>query len=75
MQIPIGHGSKFQGVVDLITEKAIYWEDDLGKELRYEAVPDELEEVHKTEREMVERIAELDDDLIQKFLDNEEITI
>ncbi len=76
MQLPIGMESNFIGVVDLITEKAIYWVDDLGKELRYEAVPNDLKDlVAQNRAELVERIAELDDDLIQKFLDNETISI
>ena len=75
MQIPIGFEATFRGVVDLLTMKAIIWEDDLGKEPKIVDVPDDLkEQAEEARRHMVEKIAELDDDLIMKFLEAEEIT-
>ena len=76
MQIPIGSESAFKGVVDLLEQKSIIWEDELGEEPIIGPVPDELlQEVSEARAQLVERIAEYDDDLIVKFLDNEEITI
>jgi elongation factor G len=76
MQVPIGFEATFRGIVDLLTMKAIIWEDDLGKEPKITDVPDDLkEQAAEARRHMVEKIAELDDDLIMKFLEAEEITI
>jgi elongation factor G len=76
MQLPIGSESSFQGVIDLLSMKAIYWEDDLGWEPREAAIPTDLktqaEEAHHT---MVERIAELDDELTVKYLEGEQIDV
>jgi elongation factor G len=76
MQVPIGFEATFRGIVDLLTMKAIIWEDDLGKEPKITDVPEDLmEQAAEARRHMVEKIAELDDDLIMKFLEAEEITI
>lgn len=76
MQLPIGEESDFIGVIDLLEEKAYYFEDINGKEPREASVPAELQALVTEKREqMVEAIAELDDKLIAKFLDGETITI
>ena len=76
MQLPIGSEQNFSGVVDLMTMQAISWEDDMGKEVIFSAIPpsmvDQATEMRAT---MVERIAELDDDLTIKFLEGDEISI
>ena len=70
MQVPIGNEDEFKGVVDLLTEQAILFEDELGSEPRYTVVPDDLVDLVKAKRaELVERIAELDDDLTIKYLE------
>ena len=76
MQVPIGFEATFRGVVDLLTMTATQWEDDLGKEPKVIEVPDDLKEAaNEARRHMVEKIAELDDELTMKFLESEEITI
>jgi elongation factor G len=76
MQLPIGVESSFRGVVDLLEQKAIYWDDELGREPRVTEIPAELQEAAAEARaQLVERIAELDDELTIKFLEGEEITI
>ena len=76
MQLPIGKEADFKGVVDLMTMTATYWEDDKGTETNVEKIPDDMLEKAKIRRfQMVEKIAELDDDLTNKFLENEEIGI
>ena len=76
MQIPIGSEADFKGVIDLMEMKAIYWRDEFGSDPVIEPIPAELQEKAKQKREqLVERIAEFDDDLIVKFLDNKEISI
>ena len=76
MQLPIGQEAAFRGVVDLMTMQAIYWSDDLGKEMTIQPIPEDLEDQAKEMRaQMVEKIAELDDELIVKYLDGDEISI
>jgi elongation factor G len=76
MQVPIGSESAFVGVVDLLTMQAIYWEDEMGREPRYDAVPANLmQEATEARAKMVEQIAELDDDLLVKYLDGEELAV
>jgi len=76
MQLPIGFEATFRGVVDLLEENAVLWEDDLGKEPRIIDIPEELKEQAKEARAyMVERIAELDDALTHKYLEGETISV
>ena len=76
MQLPIGSESAFKGVIDLLSMKAIYWEDEMGRDPRETDIPVDLkaqaEEAHHT---MVERIAELNDALTVKYLEGDEITV
>ncbi|MGE5376930.1 MAG: elongation factor G [Bacteroidota bacterium] len=76
MQVPIGFEATFRGVIDLLSMQATIYEDDLGREPRVVEIPADLkEEAEQARRHMVEKIAELDDDLIMKFLEGEEITV
>jgi len=76
MQLPIGSESSFCGVVDLLTRQAVFWDDELGKETTYAPIPPDLvNEVEEQRALMVEKIAELEDDLIVKFLEGEDISI
>ena len=76
MQIPIGREADFQGVVDLLTMKAIYFEGNFGEKVVYQEIPAELQEEAKKKRaELVEKIAEEDDQLLEKFLNEEEIPV
>ncbi|MDH3942651.1 MAG: elongation factor G [Anaerolineae bacterium] len=76
IQLPIGEEADFTGVVDLFEEKAIIWEDDLGKEPREVEVPAEMmANVEQMRERMVEAIAETNDDLTLKYLEGEEITV
>jgi elongation factor G len=76
MQLPIGFEATFRGVVDLLEEKAVLWEDDLGKDPKVVEIPEELkEEVKQARAHMVEKIAELDDALTLKYLEAQEITV
>jgi elongation factor G len=74
MQMPIGMEASFQGVVDLLVMKAIFWDDELGREPREAEIPvDLIAEAEDRRHSMVERIAELDDDLTVKYLEGKEI--
>jgi elongation factor G len=76
MQLPIGFEATFRGAVDLMEQKAILWEDDLGKEPRVVEIPDDLKVQTKEARAyMVERIAELDDELTVRYLEGQEISV
>lgn len=75
LQMPIGAESSFVGVVDLLKFRAIIWEDDLGREPREtEIPPDLIAQAEAMRAQMVELIAETDDDLTLKYLEGEEIS-
>ncbi len=75
VQLPIGAEYDFTGMVDLISMKAIYFDDEQGKEARYADIPaDLLETAKKMRAEMIEKAAEQEDHLIAKYLDGEELT-
>ena len=76
MQLPIGSESTFMGVIDLLEMKAIFWEDELGRDPRDGDIPENmLAEATEARHAMVERIAETDDVLTMKYLDAEEISV
>jgi elongation factor G len=76
MQLPIGSEQNFRGMVDLLTMQAIFWQDELGKEMSFGPIPPEMQsDVEEERARMVEKIAELDDDLTVKFLEGEEISV
>ena len=76
LQIPIGAEDKFKGVVDLVQMKGIVWNDEsMGAEYDVIDIPEDLKEKAKTEREkLVEAVASIDDDLMEKYLEGEEIS-
>lgn len=76
MQLPIGFEATFRGAVNLLEEKAVIWEDDLGKAPKIIDIPEELREQAQEARAfMVERIAELDDELTHKYLEGETLSV
>lgn len=76
MQFPIGSESSFKGVVDLLTERALIWDDDQAREPRETDVPQDLRvEVAELRARMVEQIAETNDELTLKYLEGEEISV
>jgi elongation factor G len=76
MQLPIGAEDNFRGVVDLLTEKATVYYDDLGKDTKIEDVPaDMADSVAEWRGKLVEKVVELDDTLMEKFLEGEEISV
>ena len=76
VQLPIGAEGDFMGVIDLVAEQAIFYDDDLGKDVRVEAIPDEYKErAHDARTALIEAIAEYDDDLMEAYLAEEEIEV
>ncbi len=75
IQLPIGAEENFEGVVDLVSKKAYYFEGDRGEKVVEGEVPKEMKEkIEDWRNEMVERVVEHDDELMEKYLANEEIT-
>src|SRR6266487_6125031 len=76
IQIPIGQEDKFRGVVDLLSMKAIIWNnEDLGAEYVTEEIPAELKKKAEAfHAQLVETVAENDDEMLHKFLEGEEIS-
>jgi elongation factor G len=75
IQIPVGQEDKFKGVIDLINMNAIVWQDDtMGAEYVTEEIPAELKKKAEAfHAQLVETIAENDDEILHKFLEGEEI--
>ncbi|MDO4177329.1 MAG: elongation factor G [Bacillota bacterium] len=75
IQLPIGKEETFIGIIDLIEMKAEIYKDDLGKEFEKTEIPEELAADAEMWREqLVEAVSELDEDLMMKYLEGEEIT-
>ncbi|MCG8324336.1 MAG: elongation factor G, partial [Thiotrichales bacterium] len=76
MQLAIGAEDKFQGVVDLISMKAIYWEEEnMGIKFEEKDIPDDLRaEAEKWREEMIESAAEANEELMDAYLENGELT-
>ena len=75
IQLPIGAESEFKGMVDLVTEEAIIYTDDLGTSLRRSEIPESMRELVAQHRhDLLEAVAESDDELMIKYLDGETLT-
>src|SRR3984893_16378009 len=75
IQLPIGAEAEFRGMVDLVTEEAIVYTDDLGTSLRRSEIPESMRElVAQYRHDLLEAVAESDDDLMIKYLDGETLT-
>ena len=76
VQLPIGAESSFRGIIDLMEMKADVYYDDLGKDMRVEEIPEDMKELAQEYHDkMVESICETDDELMDKFFNEEEITV
>ena len=75
IQLPIGKEDSFIGIIDLVEMKAEIYKDDLGKEFEKTDIPADLQDLADEWREsLLESVAELDEELMMKFLEGEEIT-
>ena len=75
IQLPIGAENDFRGIIDLVKMKAEVYYDDEGKDVREEEIPaDMLELAEKYHAEMIEKVAETDEALMEKFFEGEELT-
>ncbi len=72
IQIPVGSESDLRGIVDLVTMRAYIYYDDLGKDIRDEDIPsDVLETAQEYRRKLLEAVAESNDTLMERYLENE----
>ena len=76
IQLPIGSEDSFRGIIDLLTMKAEVYYDDIGKDIREEEIPEDLKEkAEEYHTALLEAVAELDETLMEKYLEGEEITV
>jgi elongation factor G len=76
IQLPIGEESTFKGIIDLVNMDAEIYYDDLGNDVRREEIPADMQELAQKYRdELIEAIAEQDEELMEKYFEGEELTI
>jgi len=76
IQLPIGAEDQFEGIIDLVEMKAYFYEDDLGTRADAREIPEEYkEQAEELRSSLIEAVAELDEELMMKYLDGEELTI
>ena len=75
IQLPIGKEDNFQGIVDLVKMTAYFYKDDLGKIVEEGPIPEDMKDVVQKYREiLLEAVAEQDEELMNKYLEGEELT-
>jgi elongation factor G len=73
VQLPVGQEEHFRGVVDLVEMKAVVWTDDLGTSMEVQEIPAELaEQAHEYHHQLIDAVADHDDELMETYLDDEE---
>jgi len=76
LQLPLGKEADFRGVIDLILEKAVIYADDEGKDMQLVDIPEEYQQLTKEYRHrLVEAIADLDEEIMDKYLHEQEIGV
>ncbi len=76
IQLPIGAENDFTGIIDLIEKKAFANEGELGKDLKEIEIPEDMKEkVEEFRAKLIEKVAENNDNLMEKFLEEQEISI
>ncbi|AJD89448.1 elongation factor P [Jeotgalibacillus malaysiensis] len=76
IQLPIGAEDEFEGIIDLVENVAYFYEDDLGTRTEKRDIPEEYKEQAEEYRgKLIEAVADLDEDLMMKYLEGEEMTV
>ena len=74
--LPIGKEDDFKGIVDLVKMQAYVHYDELGQDVRTEAIPEDMKaDAEKYRTELIEHLADIDDNLMEKYLNGEEFTV
>lgn len=75
IQLPIGAEDEFEAIIDLVEMKAVFYGNDLGTDIEVREIPEEHKELAEEYREkLIEAVAELDEELMEKYLGGEELT-
>lgn len=76
IQLPIGSEDEFVGIIDIIEQKAVYYCDDLGTNVEFRDIePNMMDDVLTARKQLIEAIAETDDEFMMKYLEGEEISV
>lgn len=73
--LPIGSGDQFEGIIDLQTMEAVYFDGESGEDIRRESIPADMQEEAQEYRDsLLEALSDFDDEMAEKFLEGEEIS-
>ena len=76
IQLPIGAEADFKGIIDLVEMNARIYYDELGKDMRTEPIPEDMQELANEYREkLLEAVSDFDDEIMEKYLEGEEIPV
>lgn len=76
IQLPIGAESDFKGIIDLVEMEAIVYYDDKGLSFEIEEIPEDMKETAEVYRaQLIEHVAEQDDELLEKYVNGDELTV
>lgn len=75
IQLPIGKEDEFCGIIDLVKMHAVMYKDDLGKDIEYVDIPEDMRDLAADYRsKLLEAVAEVDEELMEKYLESEDLT-
>ncbi|MGC4378179.1 elongation factor G [Fictibacillus sp. Mic-4] len=76
IQLPIGAEDQFEGIIDLVEQKAYFYTNDLGTDIQEREIPEEYkDQAEEYRNKLIEAVAELDEELMEKYLEGEELTV
>jgi elongation factor G len=76
IQLPIGKEADFRGLIDLVEMTAYVYYDELGKDVRTEPIPDDMQELAKEYRtKLLEAVSDFDDEILERYLEGEEVSV
>ncbi len=75
IQLPIGKEDEFCGIIDLVKMHAVMYKDDLGKDIEYVDIPEDMKDLASEYRlKLLEAVAEVDEELMERYLESEDLT-
>ena len=73
---PIGAEDNFQGIIDILNRQAIYYDGGQHEDFEIKEIPEDMKDLNETKRiELIEAVAEFDDELMEKYLEGEEVSV